>query len=175
MALPVAKVRELETPTRNGQNSETNRLHDSLPRRWLTMAKAPTTLPRWALFLSNGALIATVILGAISYGRSAGKTETALANSAQVPQLQAQLTTLQQSIDKIAQNQAEAQKDMNNRVSRLEQDKSSNAALAAKVDALTGQLGSVWATAESSRGDVKELKGKVDALLQLQQRPKENH
>lgn len=137
------------------------------------MAKTPTTLPRWALFVTNGALVLTVIAGAISFGRSAGRTETALANSALVPQIQSQLTTLQTSINDLAKNQVEFNKGMNERVSKLEGDRTSNAALAAKVDALTSQLGSVWATAESSRGDVKELKGTVNTLIQLQQQKKE--
>lgn len=137
------------------------------------MVKAPTTSPRWVIFVTNGALVATVIIGAISFGRSAGRTETALANSAQVPQIQSQLTTLQTSVNDFAKAQSDALKGFNDRLTKMEESKSSNAALAAKVDALTSQLGSVWATAESARGDVKELKGTINTLVQLQQQNRE--
>lgn len=164
------KTLDITRSNRNG--SAANQLQETLHgwRRWVAIVKQPTTLPRWAVFISNGALIATVIIGAISFGKSAGRTEAALANSAQVPQIQAQLTTLQSSINDLAKSQVEFNKGINDRVSKLEEGKSSNIALAAKVDALTSQLGSVWATAESSRGDVKELKGTVNTLIQMQQR-----
>lgn len=170
------RVTTLDIPTRNGRNSEQIRYQASLHgwKRWIAMAKTPTTLPRWALFLSNGALIATVIIGAISFGKSAGRTEAALTNSAQVPQIQAQLTTLQTSINELAKSQVEFNKGMSDRVSKLEEGKSSNIALQTKVDALTSQLGSVWAVAESSRGDVKELKGTVNTLIQIQQQRKDD-
>jgi hypothetical protein len=143
------------------------------------MAKRPTTLPRWALFLSNGALIATVVIGAISFGRSAGRTETALQNSGKVPELQATVGTLSNQLVEIKEliekqnltvNQTlDAQ---NKRIDAIQQAQSLGIAqLGDKINSVQGQMGSVWALAQSDSNKVSELKGMVSAMqMQLQQR-----
>lgn len=162
-------------PRVQASNGRAARLPEQEVSRWARlakMAKTPTTLPRWALFLSNGALIATVIVGAISFGKSAGRTEAALANSAQVPEIQANVVTITQKLDEIGRKQDQALANQDKRLERLEASSANTAMLNTKVDTLAGQMGSVWALAQSDSNKISRLEGMIIAM-QNQKKEKE--
>lgn len=144
------------------------------------MGKQPTTLPRWAIILQNSALVITVIAGAVVFGRSASKTEAALDNAKQVPALAASFETLNLKLDNIASAQASTSAQQNARLAKMESEvaevvklNNSVQTLAAQVTALTGQMGSVWALAQSDSNKVSELKGMVQAMQSMQQQQRQ--
>lgn len=141
----------------------------------------PTTLPRWAILLSHGALIATVIAGVLSYGRSAGRTEAALAQVKELPQLQssvqstsAQLSEIKQLIEKQTAKQNETLEAQNKRIDTNQQ--VNTLAINSLTDKLTtvqGQMGSVWALAQADSNKVSKLEGMLTAMQnQLQHKEK---
>lgn len=162
----VERVHEFDIPTRNGRNNDKVFLQDTLPRwkRWLVMAKTPTTLPRWALFVTHGALIATVLAGAIAFGRASSRTEAALSQSNQVPALAANFQSLTAKLDEIGKKQDEALANQDKRIERLEQNSNNVVLINTKVDTLTGQMGSVWALAQSDSNKISRLEGMIIAM-----------
>ncbi len=148
--------------------------------RWVAMVKQPTTLPRWALFISNGALIATVLVGAISFGRSAGRTEDALRNAREVPALQenvktvtSQLTEIKELIKQQGDANVKTQADQNRKIDAIQQGYMTELTrLGDKVNTIQGQMGSVWALAQSDSNKISELKGMVNAMQLQQQKDK---
>lgn len=160
------RVHEFDIPTRNGKDSERIRPHDSLHgwRRWIAIVKQPTTLPRGMLLLSHGALIATVIAGAIAFGRASNRTEAALARSEQVPALSANFNTLTLKLDEISQKQDKAAEQIGKRLDAQQTQINSLAALSTQVAAIQGQMGSVWALAQSDSNKISRLEGMIIAM-----------
>lgn len=139
----------------------------------------PTTSPRWMQLLTHGALIVTIVVGVISYGRSSGRTEAALASYTQVPIIKADLVSTNQQLAEIKglieKQNIDRTKDVeasNRRMDGLQAQIVALGQLDAKVNAITGQMGSVWALEQSNSNSVHELKGTLNAILQ-QQKPKE--
>lgn len=166
------RVHEFEIPARNGRNSERVRLHDSLPRRWIATLKKPTTLPRWSILISHSALIITILAGAIAFGRAASKTEQALSQTQQVPALAASVDVVMKKLDEISQNQAKNADLINKRLDTQQQQINAQAALGTQVNAIQGQMGSVWALAQSDSNKISRLEGMIMAM-QNQKKEKE--
>lgn len=140
----------------------------------------PTTTPRWLQMLTHGALIITILVGVISYGRSSGRTEAALANYTKVPALQADVASTNQQLAEI-KGILEKQNDktnqgfdqVNKRMDNQQQQIIALSQVDAKVNTLTGQMGTIFALEQSNSNSVHELKGTLNAILQQQQHPKE--
>lgn len=134
--------------------------------------KQPTTLPRGMLIITHGALIATVLAGAIAFGRASSRTEAALSQSNQVPVLAANFQTLTTKLDEIGKKQDQALANQDKRIERLESQSSNVALINTKVDTLAGQMGSVWALAQSDSNKISRLEGMIIAM-QNQKKEKE--
>lgn len=143
------------------------------------MAKQPTTTPRWLQLATHGALIVTVLVGVISYGRSAGRTEAALKNYDNVPKIQSNVDSLTGQLDEIKKliqqqgvDNAKALAEQNKRIDGLQQGQGDVARLRDQVTTMQSQMGTIFALAQSDSNKVSELKGTLNAILQ-QQKPKE--
>lgn len=177
--------------SRNGSSTADALQQSTQGSRWqriVVMAKTPTTLPRWSLLLTHGALAATVIVGAISYGRSSQATVQALSKADKVPAIQETTDTLKNEIAELKksvnENTAtviklvEAQ---NAKVDSIQQQVNTVQSLKDQVATMQNQMGSIWALAQSDSNKVSELKGKADALqsqmsqlmIQMQQQRKD--
>lgn len=132
----------------------------------------PTTLPRWAMLLSHGALIATVIAGVLSYGRSAGRTEAALAQVKELPQLQANVDSTSAQLKEIKQLIEKQNGDRAGQDRRIDALQQQTTALTQQVTALTNSFGSVFALAQSDSNSLHELKGTLNAILAQQRKEK---
>lgn len=139
------------------------------------MAKQPTTTPRWVQLATHGALIVTVLVGVISYGRSAGRTEAALRNYDNVPRIQSNVESLTGQLDEIkkliqSQNdKTNSTLDSQNR--RIDATQQQIAALTQQLNSLNNSFGSVWALAQSDSNKMSKLEGMLTAMqLQNQQR-----
>ncbi len=106
-------------------------------------------------------MILTVVVGAISFGKSAGRTEAALSNANQVPEIQASVKTVTQKLDEIIAKQDQALANQDKRIERLESQSSNVALINTKVDTLAGQMGSVWALAQSDSNKISRLEGMI--------------
>lgn len=159
---------------------------DSLQRaepRWrqlLAMARQPSNTPRWLSWTTHGALILTILGAAVVFGRTAQRTEDAVAKVQQIPQLEANFGALSNKLDEVLRNQNAALEPVNRRIDaqqkQIEEQQKQTAALISlseKVTALTGQMGSVWALEQANSNSVHELKGTLNTLVQQQQHPKE--
>jgi len=141
----------------------------------------PTTTPRWMQLVTHGALIVTILVGVVSYGRSAGRTEVALANYNKVPGIQANVDSLATQLNKIeglisTQNEKTNQTlDSQNR--RIDATQQQIAALTQQLNALNNSFGSVWALAQSDSNKMSKLEGMLTAmqLQQQQQQRKEKN
>lgn len=140
------------------------------------MAKQPVTTPRWLQLASHGALIITIVAAVVSYGRSSQRTADALASVKELPQLQAKQSSTDTKLieikELIEKQGVERQKDVETaarRMDGLQEQITALGQLDAKVSAITGQMGSVWALEQSNSNSVHELKGTLNAILQQQQ------
>lgn len=138
----------------------------------------PTTTPRWLQLLTHGALIITILVGVISYGRSAGRTEVALRNYENVPKIQSNVDSLTAQLNKIEdliskQNEKTNQTlDSQNR--RIDATQQQIAGLTQQLNALNSSFGSVWALAQSDSNKMSKLEGMLTAMqLQQQQQRKD--
>lgn len=163
-----------EIPTRNGKISEQNRLPNSLHgwKSWIAIVKQPTTLPRWTIFITHGALIGTVIAGAIAFGRASSRTEAALSRSEQVPALSANFNTLTAKLDEISAKQDRAAEQVTKRLDAQQLQINEFAKLASQVNAIQGQMGSVWALAQSDSNKISRLEGMIIAMQNQQTKEK---
>lgn len=147
-------------------------LQDSLLGRLVTMAKSPTTMPRWQLLLTYGALILTILGGAVAFGRASARTDAAIARTEVVPQLQNQLGTLQSSINEIAKKQDEAADKADKRLGAVEKQQTDYNAtvqrLEEKVNSLTSTNGSAWALSQSNAIRLGKLEGMIETMQKLQ-------
>lgn len=149
---------------------------------WRALMKQPSTLPRWALFITHGALILTVLTGVVTFGRFSGRTENALAAYRDVPQIQAnvasvttQLTEIKDLIQKQNETTNKTLDAQNRRIDSVQSAQTQAiAALSDKLNTVQSQMGSVWALAQSDSNKVSELKGMVSAMQsQMSQQRKE--
>jgi NAD/NADP transhydrogenase beta subunit len=169
-----ANVYEAPYTSQNGRRADDrlrDSLHLSLGERILRMAKQPTTTPRWLAIATHGALILTIVVGLISYGRSAGRTEAALNQVKELPQLQANVdsTTAQlKEIKALIEKQGTERANQDKRIDAIQQQ---TTLLTQQINSLTNSFGSVWALAQSDSNKMSKLEGMLTAMqLQNQQR-----
>jgi uncharacterized protein HemX len=122
------------------------------------------------LIITHGALIATVLAGAIAFGRASNRTEAALARSEQVPALAANFEAMSRQLAEIGRKQDQFIDGQNKRLDTLQAQVNAYGLLSAKVDAIQGQMGSVWALAQADSNKISRLEGMIIAM---QQNPKE--
>lgn len=149
----------------------------TLGERLLTMVKKPTTTPRWLAFVSHGALVATIIVGLISYGRSAGRTEAALQNYHKVPAIQADVSSLSTQIAELKtllEKRNENYEALNKRLDAQQQQITALSQLDAKVTSLSNSFGSVWALAQSDSNKMSKLEGMMIAMQNMQIQQQKN-
>lgn len=139
------------------------------------MVNQPTTTPRWQLMLTYSVLVVTIIGGVISVGRSTGRMERAMEASKQVPELQAQLKSLQDTLAEVRKGQTDAAALVT--TVRNERTETADAVkrLEEKVNALTNTNGSAWALSQSNAIRLGKLEGMIETMqrLQIQQIQKE--
>lgn len=132
------------------------------------MVKQPTTTPRWHILLTYGALILTILGGVISVSRATGRMEKAVEASRQVPELQAQLKSMQDTLTEVRKAQTDAanvvatvkseRTELSDAVKRLDE----------KVNALTNTNGSAWALSQSNAIRLGKLEGMIETMQRLQ-------
>lgn len=143
------------------------------------MAKQPTTLPRWTIFLTHGALVITIIAAAIAFGRAASRTEQALKHTEQVPELKANFEIVTRKLDEISKKQDTAIESQDKRIATLEKQQAEYNLVIQRVgeqiNALTSTNGSAWALSQSNAVRLGKVEGMLEAMqrMQFQQMQKE--
>lgn len=136
------------------------------------MGKQPTTLPRWTIFLTHSALAITIIAAAISYGRSASRTEAALSATEAVPALKANFDTVTKKLDEISKKQDSVVENQDKRIATIEKQQTDYnlvvQRMEEKLNALTNTNGSAWALSQSNAVRLGKVEGMLEAMQRMQ-------